>query len=122
MSESCLLPPFPTPSLLGTAAAPDVVLVRGRSKKGRTNGQLGVEDMGSVGAAGWRKMKVKDNKGFQKKMEELEADGFEAEPDYILNASLVPNDSSWSSIATAMNRIGAPAAWDMHTGNNAGST
>ena len=96
--------------------------MRGGSKKGSTHAQLGIQDTGSVGAAGWRKMKIKDNKGFQKKMEELQADGFEAEPDYILSASLVPNDSSWSSIATAMNRIAAPAAWDMHTGNNAGST
>ena len=42
--------------------------------------------------------------------------GYEVEPDWIVKASLVPNDPAWPSISAAMNRIQAPQAWGLHTG------
>ena len=37
-----------------------------------------MQEIGGVGSQGWRKMKIKDNKGWEKKLEELLAAGVTA--------------------------------------------
>ena len=37
----------------------------------------GVEDAGKVGSTGWRTMTIRDNQGWQNKMEQLKRDGEE---------------------------------------------
>ncbi|KAG1661640.1 hypothetical protein FOA52_007521 [Chlamydomonas sp. UWO 241] len=80
----------------------------------------GMEDRGAAGTLGWRKMAVRDNNDAATKVQQLRAEGFDAEIDWPLEALKVPNDASWGRIATAMGRISAPAAWDKTRGRPAG--
>ncbi|KAG1661635.1 hypothetical protein FOA52_007516 [Chlamydomonas sp. UWO 241] len=80
----------------------------------------GIEDCGAAGTLGWRKMAVRDNYDAATKVQQLRADGFDAEIDWPLEALKVPNDASWGRITTAMGRISAVAAWDKTTGSAGG--
>jgi hypothetical protein len=80
----------------------------------------GLGEFKTIGAAGWVRAKVKGGgKGLERKLAELQQNGFDVEPDYVVRALATPNDPAWSSISGAMNKIGAPAAWDLHTGTAA---
>mmetsp|Transcript_28545 Transcript_28545/g.62834 ORF Transcript_28545/g.62834 Transcript_28545/m.62834 type:complete len:671 (-) Transcript_28545:1338-3350(-) len=80
-----------------------------------------LEDVKKVGSTGWRQMKIKDTKGSLQKVQELIEAGVQAEPIYEVYAAVTPNDPAWTAspayLATAMQRISAPAAWDIHTGS-----
>ncbi|TLM99032.1 MAG: hypothetical protein FDZ75_01020, partial [Actinobacteria bacterium] len=41
-----------------------------------------------------------------------------AEPDFVVTATVTPNDTYWANQSTAMTRISAPAGWDISTGSD----
>eukprot|EP00955_Chlamydomonas_euryale_P097481 365079-Chlamydomonas_euryale.AAC.5 len=71
----------------------------------------------ALAATAGAKMKIKDKNKPDKKVAELQASGFEAELDWELEAVRTPSDSFWNTIRDEMERIAAPAAWDITTGD-----
>jgi hypothetical protein len=80
----------------------------------------GFSEFKTIGATGWVRAKVKGgSNGLKRKLAELQQNGYDVEYDYVVRALATPNDPGWGNIAGAMNKIGAPAAWDLHTGSAA---
>ena len=53
-----------------------MVLVRvGQGRQLPDAARHGISDMGRFGSTGWHRMRIQDNKGWERKVEELSADG-----------------------------------------------
>ncbi|GIL85750.1 hypothetical protein Vretimale_13223 [Volvox reticuliferus] len=50
-------------------------------------------------------------------LQDFRSRGYEAEPNYVMNAQVVPNDVLYSSIAANMKLINAESAWDISRGS-----
>lgn len=86
---------------------------------------IGLEPVRTLKFSGLKVMKKRPEKALKNAIEELESSGLVeyAEPDYVLNANLIPNDTDFNKLWGMNNRsnnadIDAPEAWDIETGRS----
>jgi hypothetical protein len=105
----------------GREVVENEVLVRFRGVAGQAaaSQEVDADEDRPVGGGGWRKIHSRSRNvqtiiaALQRRDEVLEV-----EPNYIVQATAVPNDPQWGSL-WGLPRIGAPAAWDVTTGSTA---
>lgn len=111
------------PALAQNAAAPGRVIIKTKAAASEDEVQrrqkaVGGREIGRVAPLGVRVLEVrKGDEG--KALAELAKDpNIEfAEPDFIAQALIVPNDPYYSTYEWHLPKIGAPAAWDVSTGS-----